>query len=603
MQLNTMRWVLLALCLSTTFASFGQIDITWSAGNNSGPDITNSGNAVFTNTTPNFMNCPHYQVSDNILWQCREGFIEATFEELGGVTPASDIEWVWALDEQFTGSSYTYAIRLRKTTSGQYELQAGKDYAPCLFTFTGTASLPVIITYNSSDVYRIARVRNSTTNSHTVTLSRNGVTIISFNAEPDKSLGAVANLEKFGAVIHANASFDGGCFNEDEDWSGASTGTLTPFNATDNVHIPAQLSVGTIPFNGLADQVLVTDASGLVSYRDVDNLGDSDWQTTVGDIPNSLSDDIFKAGTVGIGTSSNQARLHVDDIACDNLPAFRVSGPGVYTFCTSPNQHGPLMLAESQDPFGNQTPRFLVTHDGKVGIGTSTPLYALHVNGDIYASGNYYSSDRRYKRGIESLTNPLDVVMQLNGVSYEFRTDEFAEKKFRDGLHYGFIAQELQNVLPEIVDEDENGYLAVNYTAIIPILTEAVKTQQAQIEDLQMELELLRSKAQLQVNPSNGQEDDGNIFGNLELGARLEQNSPNPFTENTSISYFLPENTSTAELLIFDMNGKQLVRKDISGTGNGSISLSLGHLGAGMYMYSLIADNKEVDTKRMILTE
>ena len=83
----------------------------------------------------------------------------------------------------------------------------------------------------------------------------------------------------------------------------------------------------------------------------------------------------------------------------------------------------------------------------------------------------------------------------------------------------------------------------------------------------------------------------------------LKQNNPNPFTENTVIEYSLPETVETANLYIYDMNGKQIEQIVLTERGDASVTVNGGQLAAGMYLYSLIADGKVIDTKRMILTK
>jgi hypothetical protein len=85
--------------------------------------------------------------------------------------------------------------------------------------------------------------------------------------------------------------------------------------------------------------------------------------------------------------------------------------------------------------------------------------------------------------------------------------------------------------------------------------------------------------------------------------ALLYQNNPNPFTIDTEIEYFLPQNTQVANLYVYNMNGLQIAEYPISSFGSGSVVINAGNLDAGMYLYSLIADGLIVDTKRMILTK
>jgi hypothetical protein len=121
---------------------------------------------------------------------------------------------------------------------------------------------------------------------------------------------------------------------------------------------------------------------------------------------------------------------------------------------------------------------------GNVGIGTTTPAYTLDVNGTIRGS-NVSPSDAKFKKNLLPITAPLDKVLGINGHSYEWKTDEYKSKNFPDGRHYGVIAQEIEKVLPEVVNTDAKGEKSVAYTEIIPVLIEAVKEQQTMITSLQ----------------------------------------------------------------------------------------------------------------------
>ncbi|HLP42480.1 MAG TPA: tail fiber domain-containing protein, partial [Fibrobacteria bacterium] len=86
---------------------------------------------------------------------------------------------------------------------------------------------------------------------------------------------------------------------------------------------------------------------------------------------------------------------------------------------------------------------------------------------------------------IETLAGGLDKVQALRGVRYEWRADEFPEKGFTHDPQIGFIAQEVEQVLPQVVATDANGYKAVDYSKVVPVLVEAIKAQQGQIRRLQ----------------------------------------------------------------------------------------------------------------------
>jgi len=122
---------------------------------------------------------------------------------------------------------------------------------------------------------------------------------------------------------------------------------------------------------------------------------------------------------------------------------------------------------------------------------------AVTVLGTVTAAGHATVSDSRYKRNIVTLENPLEKLLELRGVSFMWDTDKYTQFRSLPGKQVGFVAQEVKNVLPETVFENEDGYLAVSYNAIVPLLVEAVKEQQLVIKKLTKEvgsIELLREE-------------------------------------------------------------------------------------------------------------
>ena len=90
----------------------------------------------------------------------------------------------------------------------------------------------------------------------------------------------------------------------------------------------------------------------------------------------------------------------------------------------------------------------------------------------------------------------MDKVLTLNGVTYNWRASEFPEKKFDSNRHVGVIAQELETVLPEAVETGEDGYKSVDYNNITPLLIEAMKEQQEQIETLKSDKAELKKEVE-----------------------------------------------------------------------------------------------------------
>lgn len=118
-----------------------------------------------------------------------------------------------------------------------------------------------------------------------------------------------------------------------------------------------------------------------------------------------------------------------------------------------------------------------------VGIGTGSPgSYKLYVKGNAYTTGSWGTSDKKFKKNVEKIDHALEKVKDIDGVSYEWKREEYPDYNFADGKHFGVIAQDIENVLPEVVNTDENGEKAVAYSELLPVLIEAVKEQQEIIE-------------------------------------------------------------------------------------------------------------------------
>jgi len=124
--------------------------------------------------------------------------------------------------------------------------------------------------------------------------------------------------------------------------------------------------------------------------------------------------------------------------------------------------------------------------NGNVSIGTAVDVaYALKIAGKMNSNGINETSDLRFKRNIEGITNALDIVSQLRGVTYDWRMDEFPERNFSEGRDMGVIAQEIELLVPEVVSTGSDGYKAVEYGHLVGLLIEAIKEQQGIIDEQQ----------------------------------------------------------------------------------------------------------------------
>ncbi len=136
---------------------------------------------------------------------------------------------------------------------------------------------------------------------------------------------------------------------------------------------------------------------------------------------------------------------------------------------------------------------------GNVGVGTTNPLKKLYVNGSAGGTQAWNASDKREKIDVKSIKNALDNVSKLRGVSYKWKQgDENETKGFDKKTHFGVIAQEVEKIYPELVDNLGNTERRkhVEYNALIGILIEAVKELKTQNKVQQAEIEELRLKIQ-----------------------------------------------------------------------------------------------------------
>jgi hypothetical protein len=139
----------------------------------------------------------------------------------------------------------------------------------------------------------------------------------------------------------------------------------------------------------------------------------------------------------------------------------------------------------------------VVLKSGNVGINTSSPDYRLHVDGTAYATGAAGElSDRRYKKNIENLKiDALKVVKKLNPVTFQWKEPK---DKGMEGIQLGFIAQEVEEVFPEVIltQDNKEKTKGLKYTALIALLTKAIKELIEENTLLRERIEALEAKIQ-----------------------------------------------------------------------------------------------------------
>lgn len=250
-----------------------------------------------------------------------------------------------------------------------------------------------------------------------------------------------------------------------------------------------------------------------------------------------------------------------------------------------------------------------------IGISNDSPSYKFDVNGIVRASNFITLSDRQLKQDVKTIENAGELIRQLEGVTYTFKEKVRNEgRNLPAGRQIGFIAQDVQKVLPEVVEEDEQGLLGVTYQSLIPLLVEHQKELQTQNDQLVEEIEEVKeANEQLAAEMAEIKAllkkiaKDGSVkmveLENTNTKEILRQNAPNPFSESTTIEYDLPENCAGANLLIQDSSGKLIKSVENLKTGVGRIEVQAHALTPGMYRYTIVCQGKTLATKSMIIVE
>ena len=154
-----------------------------------------------------------------------------------------------------------------------------------------------------------------------------------------------------------------------------------------------------------------------------------------------------------------------------------------------------LVIAACDD--GGSCPYYTYFHEsGKVGIGESNPAYKLDVNGDIQCVTLHETSDARLKTKVRRLTNVLDSVEKIRGVSFEWNEEAESVGVTAGDKHIGVIAQDVEIVFPELVSAPANEYKYVDYTKLTAVLIEAVKELKSENDLLKQRVDSLERTMQ-----------------------------------------------------------------------------------------------------------
>ncbi len=231
-------------------------------------------------------------------------------------------------------------------------------------------------------------------------------------------------------------------------------------------------------------------------------------------------------------------------------------------------------------------------------MSNTSGTFKLDVNGAVRGLSYITIADENLKTDIKNISNADELISKIEGKKYAWNQNTLNSSNTNSGQEYGFVAQDLGEVVPEAVVVDENGIHGIDYNAIIPILVESQKSLMAKIDKQDQQIsDLMKIIEGLQANST--QVNQTTLSDGTEI--ILEQNVPNPFKDMTSIGYFLPENTKNAQIVFTTLDGKTIKTVNLIETGRGSLNVYNDELSNGVYMYTLVVDGRVVDSKKMNL--
>ena len=247
--------------------------------------------------------------------------------------------------------------------------------------------------------------------------------------------------------------------------------TVSGAFASTSASIGSEIAALTGSFSSSVHTRLTNQQAGIASLRIVTGS-----YAVTGS--NTFSANQIISGTLGV--SSTFTLPNIPDVSASLATAVGSSGIQNVVEDTTPQLGGKLHL-NGQHLSGS------LVHTGSAHFsGSFTASGDMFVDGLISASGDviaFATSDERLKDNLTPIGSAIDKINQIGGYEFDWNSDSE-----HSGHDVGVIAQEIEKVLPEVVAERKNGYLAVRYEKIVALLIQAIKEQQLQIDELKSKL-------------------------------------------------------------------------------------------------------------------
>lgn len=302
---------------------------------------------------------------------------------------------------------------------------------------------------------------------------------------------------------------------------------------------------------------------------------------------------------------------------------------GVNGFDNTPNLPNSMGVVnfDNADLFlgANNIYHVWVKSTGRVGIGTNTPggQFELSLDQGRKPSTNTWTitSDERLKNIHGAYVKGLNEILKLNPITYHYKNGSGREfsKEVLEQECIGFSAQEVKKIFPESVGVDEDGYLNLNIHAVLIAQVNAIKELNTKVEkqnnavveneELKAKIAVMEEKFALLEKTITALCENG-CGGLKDIGARVPESSsgvdvlfqsiPNPTDSEALINYHLFREYRDASITVSSQDGKQLMSVKLdTKKGAGSVKINLGDLANGTYLYTLVAGEHVIDTKRL----
>jgi hypothetical protein len=264
--------------------------------------------------------------------------------------------------------------------------------------------------------------------------------------------------------------------------------------------LDAKASAASPTFTGAIASALGSAAAPSYSFTGDSNTGV--WSSGADTVNVSTAGSerlrVTSTGNVGIGTTTPTHLMSLGNSLGNSKLAIWEGGAGSSFGLGVQAGQFRFNVNQSTDVFsflngesGTEVMRIFGT--GNVGIGTTSPGYLLHVNGSVAGVGAYNQlSDERYKKDIADISDSLEKVLAIHGVTYKW----IDEEKYGSETQIGVIAQEIEKIVPEVVTTGSDGVKRVRYSDLVPLLIEAFKHEHTISQQLKAESEQLKAESE-----------------------------------------------------------------------------------------------------------